>query len=134
MYEIKIGVVDEVDASNGSVKWLRRIHLEASGNPTDSTDRFVTYLDFTANGASPDGLNLDVNDTTAASEKLYYVITNLEDDGQTTWQTDTGLASPAGGSGGTTGRPGAGDLVMLIDEVSGSGTLSGTFAVRYYTI
>ena len=133
VYDVWVGVISEVDATNGTAIWLHCWHLEAVGNPTDSTDRFAGVVDFTFGGANPDGVNLEVNASTAGSEKLRYVVSNLTQASNTNWQTDTGLASPVGAAGGSTGKPGAGDLVVWVEEVSGEGTIDFVISALYQT-
>jgi len=130
-YDIWVGVVTEADGTNGSVEWIHVWHLEASGNPTDSTDRFVQVVPFSGHGFE-DGWNLNV-DTTAGSEKLRYVGTYASTANSDRWQTDTGLASIAGAAAGATGKPGAGDLVCYVEEVSGTGTIDWAISVTYFT-
>jgi hypothetical protein len=122
VYDIWIGVITEVDATNGTAEWIQCFHLESVHNATDSTDRFSAEMDFSTL-ANPDGMDLTVNAATAGSETLRFVLTNSSQAGNTNWQTDTGLASPAGAAAGATGKPGAGDLVMWVEEVSGTGTI-----------
>lgn len=133
VYDIWVGAITEVDATNGTAAWFHCFHLEAVGNPVDSTDRFAGSVDFTFGGANPDGVNLEVNAATAGSEKLRYVVSNLTQAGNTNWQTDTGLASPVGAAGGATGKPGAGDLVVWVEKISGDGTIDFVISALYQT-
>lgn len=126
VYDAWVGVINEVDATNGSTDWIHVFHLEAVGNATDSTDRFAQKVHF-------NDLDLEVDARTAASEVLYNVTTNIGHDGDTTWQNDTGLASPVGASGQAYGKPGAGDLVVYVEEVSGTGTLDFCISAEYDT-
>jgi len=128
VYDIWVGVVKEVDATNGSVAWVQAFHMEAVGNSTDSTDRFAWQVDYTLGGRNPEGLNLAIS-----SGALVYLVTNQAQNDNVTWQTDTGLASPVGAGGGTTGKPGAGDLVMWVEEVSGTGTIDFHVVALYET-
>jgi len=129
VYDIWFGVITEVDASNGSADWFEVFHLQASGNATDSTDRFAWQLDYTLGGSNPQGINCLV-----VSEALPHFITNVTQNGSTTWQTDTGLGSPAGAAAGATGRPGAGDIVMWVEEVSGTGTIDFSVTLFYRAV
>jgi hypothetical protein len=128
VYDLWVGVVTEVDATDGSVSWVQAFHMEAVGNSTDSTDRFAWQVDYTLGGRNPEGLNLCIS-----SGALVYVVTNQTQANNVTWQTDTGLASPAGAGGGTTGRPGAGDLVLWVEEISGTGTIDFHVVALYET-
>jgi hypothetical protein len=129
VYDIWAGVITEVDATNGSADWFHVFHVEAVGNATDSTDRVYAVLDFTWGGSNPDGLSLKVN----SDESTPHFVTYATQDGNTNWQTDTGLASPAGSGGGSTGKPGVGDLVFWVEEVSGSGTIDFALSADYFT-
>ena len=120
-WSIHIGTVTEVDATNGSVNWLYGIRFSQ-----------ILYVDakkdYTLGGAN----NEELCCTVVGGETVRY-ITNDVQTGDTNWQTDTGLASPVGTAGGDTGKPGAGDLVMLVTENSGTSTLSVDVTVQYYT-
>lgn len=110
-----IGMITEVDATNGTAEWLWVISAMTALDGTDSTDyrhyRFVY----------PDGLDLEVD---SANDKMANALTNssLSD---TTWQTDVDLDSPAGD---TTSPPGDGDLVMWFDVTAGTITITVTAA------
>ncbi len=126
VFDVWVGVITEVDATNGTADWIHVFHLEAVGNATDSTDRFAQKLDF-------HDLDLYVNADTAGSEYILGVTTGIQQAGNTNWQTDTGLGSPAGSSGGATGKPGAGDLVVWVEEVSDTGTIDFMISAEYDT-
>lgn len=123
VYDIWIGVVIENDATDGTAQWIHAFHLESVHNATDSTDRFATELEF------PDGLNLKVSNGSLVS-----ILTNSQQADSSNWQNDTGLLSPAGAGGGSTGRPGVGDLVVWVEEVSGTGTIDLWIGAHYRTI
>ncbi len=129
VYDIWVGVITEVDATNGTAEWIHVYHLEASGNPTDSTDRFAQAIDFSLGGHNPNGINLRITGGSSL-----HLATNQSQAGHVNWQTDTGLASPVGGAGGATGKPGAGDLVVWVEEVSGSGTIDFIISAIYEAI
>lgn len=118
-YIVYIGVITEIDATDGSTAWLLAIYLETVDNPTDSTDRRAFIFDW------PNGLDLEVS-----AGVLVNMLSNVGHAGDATWQTDTPLDSPAGD---TTQSPGAGDLVMYVDETGGAGTISLTATVEYIT-
>ena len=126
VYDVWVGAIYEVDASNGSAQWLHCFHLEAVGNPTDSTDRFAQVVDFTLGGGNPDGINCKVT-----GGALVHLTTGQSQAGNTNWQTDTGLLSPAGAAAGATGKPGAGDIVAWIEETAGSGTCDWSITLVY---
>jgi hypothetical protein len=106
---IKIGVVLEVDASNGTVHYPWVYGLNTEDNSTDGSDQRDLW-------EKAWGVDLRV-DTSVGSEKLYHVITSEQDTGTTTWQTDVTLDSPRGA---TTVAPAAGDLVVFVDRDAGN--------------
>jgi len=128
VYDIWVGPVFEVDASNGSTTWVHCFHLEAVGNPTDNTDRFAQAIDFTLGGSNPEGVNCQVN---SGGTGFTNFVGNQGHSGDGTWKTGTGLASPVGAGAGTTGKPGAGDLVVYVEEVSGTGTIDFSLTAIY---
>ena len=114
-----IGVITEVDDTNGSTNWLLALILEAVDNPTDSSDRRTFHFRW------PNGLDLEVS-----GGAMVNLISNVGHSGDTTWQTDTDLDSPAGD---TTSPPGAGDLVAYLDETTDGGGLKFSMTVEYVT-
>jgi len=123
VYDIWVGVVRENDATNGSADWVKVWHIEASGNPTDSTDRFSGSADFTAQGTNPKGLDCSI-----VSSRLAYMRGPNSGD-QTALQNDAGdLASAAGGSSLSTV---AGDVVVYVEEISGTGTIDLALTCQY---
>jgi hypothetical protein len=128
VYDLWCGVIYEVDATNGSALWFDVFHIEASGNATDSTDRFAVSRDYTCGGSNPSGISARVN---AAGDGLLWMVGNQEQAGNTNWQTDVGLASPVGAAAGATGKPGAGDIVVWVEEVSGTGTIDFSITAHY---
>ena len=118
VFDLWIGVVKEADATNGSVDWIEVAHLEG-----------LTSLLGWHDDMSYGPANLEIVDG-----ELTHVITGASQDDNTNWQTDTGLQSPAGAAAGATGKPGAGDLVMWVEKVSGSGNLDVSVAVQYETL
>ena len=120
-WSIKVGVISEVDATNGTALWIYGIRFSQ-----------ILYVaeehDWTIGGTVPRGLNCKI-----VSEAFARIVTNDSEAGNTHWQTDVGLASPVGAAAGATGKPGAGDLVMLVTENSGSSTLSLDITARYFT-
>jgi len=116
-----IGVITEVDASNGSTEWLWVMPVETYLEATDDTDRRHYRFHY------PWGLDLEVDGT---NDTLANVVSNTGDSGDTDWQTDTDLDSPAGD---TTNAPGDGDLVMLWDETADGLTVSICVTVEYTT-
>ena len=122
VYDVYVGVVTENDADDGSVSWLYQWNLESVLNPTDSTDRFHQYVDFTLGGSNPEGINCLVE-----SGALVRFVTNNTQADSANWQNDTNRTSPVG----ATTKPGVGDIVVFVDEVSGSGTLDFSVIAIY---
>jgi hypothetical protein len=122
VYDIWVGVVIENDATDGSAKWFHVFHLEHVDNTTDSTDRFAQTIDFTLGGANPDGVNCKI-----ASGAATYIVTNQQQAANGNWQNDTNRASPVG----STTKPGVGDVVVWVEEVSGTGTLDFVLSAIY---
>lgn len=129
VYDIFVGVISEVDATNGTAEWFKVFHLEHVNNTTDSTDRFAQVVDFSLGGASREGINCHITAAGAMSR----IVTNQQQAGHVNWQTDTGLASPVGAAAGATGKPGAGDVVVWVEEVSGAGTIDFHITAIYET-
>lgn len=123
IFDVWVGVITEVDASNGTADWLHVFHLEhIPNNSAETTDRFADQVFF-----GP--VNLRIVDGA-----LDHVVTNQQQAGNTNWKTGTGLASPVGAAAGATGKPGAGDLVVWVEEVTTGGTLDFTISADYETL
>jgi len=80
-FDIWVGVVHENDTTDGSMGLIHVFHIEAVGNPTDSDDRFSRTVDFTCNGANPEGLDLSTIAEALSSEEL-------TDGGFANWTSD----------------------------------------------
>lgn len=129
VYDIWVGVVIENDGTDGSAEWVHCFHIEhIPNNATETTDRFQAVVDFTLGGANPEGVNLAVR-----SGATPRIVTNLSQANSANWKNNAGLASPVGVAGGDTGKPGAGDLVVWVEEVSGSGTIDFCVTAIYET-
>lgn len=116
---IYIGVIIEVDATNGSTKWLLVLHEETDDNATDDTAaRHFSYH-------WPKGLDLEVS-----AGAMVNLISNVGDTDDVVWQTDVNLDSPAGAAASPSGT---GDLVMFVDETADGGTLSICVTAEYIT-
>ena len=102
-----IGVITEVDATNGTAIWLDAIRLHTDLDGTDSTDYRHLVREYY-------GLDLEVD---TANDVLYHVATNATQAGHVNWQTDVALDSPAGDA---TSAPGDGDLVAWLDWTAGN--------------
>ena len=129
IFDFWFGVVTEVDASNGSVDFFDVIHCEARDNATDDTGSIQLMRDYTLGGFNPDGVNLLIE-----SEASTMLVCGQTHSGNAAWQTDTGLASPAGAAAGDTGKPGAGDLVLYLEEATDSGTIDFSATFFYHAI
>jgi len=117
-FDLWFGVVVENDASDGTVKWFKRVDFTVEIGAA-AEDRLVLALLF------PYGLDLEVN---AAGTALVHLVTNQEEADSGNWQNDTARASPAGNV-----NPGVGDLVLLVEEVTDGGTLDLDVLVAYET-
>ena len=117
---ISIGVVTEVDATDGSVYFVWVLPLEWVDNPTDSTDSRRGFR-----WSHPYGLDLEVD---TVNDNLEKIVTNATELANVRWQTDVALDSPRGD---TTVAPGEGDLVMLVDMTGGAGTVTVSVVVEY---
>ena len=125
LYDIWVGVITELDADNGTADWIHVYHLESVHNATDSTDRFAQTIDFTLGGSNELGLDLTIR----GGAGIGYV-TNQQQAGHVNWQNDTNRGSPVG----STTKPGVGDLVVWVEEVSGSGTIDFNLSAIYEAI
>lgn len=124
VFDIWVGVLTENDATNGSVTWIKTFHLETSGNPTDSSDRYHADIDFTLGGRNPQGANLLVSGGATP-----HIISNLSQADNVNWQNDENRISPAG----STTKPGVGDLVVWVEEVTNGGTIDFALTAIYET-
>lgn len=122
VFDVWVGVIYEVDATNGSAQWFHVWHMEEDTNATDSAGRFASQKDYTP--GNPEGLNCLVND---AGDGLVYQASNQEQAGHVNWQTDTTLTSASG----TAVAPGAGDIVVWVEEVSGTGNIDFSITALY---
>jgi len=113
------GVIIEVDGTDGSTKHILVVDLESVLNPTDSTDRFVYQFKWDG------GIDLEVS-----AGAMVNVVSNGGETDDVEWNTGSALDSPVGD---TSNAPGAGDLVLFVDETGGSGTVSFTVTVEYTT-
>ena len=129
IFDLWIGCISEVDADNGSADWFEVLHCQNRDNASDDSGHYDFVRDYTLGGVNPKGIY-----TLMVSETHPHYITNITQDGNSTWQTDTGLASPAGAAAGATGKPGAGDIVMWAEEVTNGGTLDFCIKVFYRAV
>ena len=122
VFDVWVGVIYEVDATNGSARWFHVWHMEEDTNATDSAGRFADQVDYTL--GNPEGLNCLVND---AGDGLVYQASNQEQAGNTNWQTDVTLTA----SSGTAVAPGVGDIVVWVEEVTTGGTIDFNITALY---
>ena len=116
---VYIGVITEVDATDGSTKWIAVLHEETDAESTDNVARMFRSYKW------DEGLDLEIS-----AGVPVWGISNVGDSGSVTWQTDVALDSPVGDA---SSAPGAGDLVMLVSETGGTGSLSISVTVQYIT-
>jgi len=102
-----IGVVTEVDTSNGSTEWLDAIPLQTDRDGDNNEDWRHIVREYY-------GLDLEVD---TGNDTLYNVVTSSGHSGEGTWQTDVSLDSPVGD---TQSAPGEGDLVAYLDHTAGN--------------
>ena len=116
IFRVKVGIVIENDGTDGSATWLHTFHLEANGNPTDGTDRFAQEHTFNLDCQVSAGalVNYVSNDVLAANALL---------------KNDVARTSPVG-----TGNPGAGDLMVYVEEITDGGTIDVTISADYDTV
>lgn len=115
-----IGVVTEVDGTDGSVDWLFVFDLETFQQSTDEVTRLVAHPRW------PGGLDL-----TVSGGAMTKCITIEQSAADADFQTDVELDSPYGRAGVTGSAPGAGDLVARWDETANGATVSFTIGVAY---
>lgn len=118
-YIVYIGVITEVDDTNGSTSWFIILHEETDSESTDNAarDHFRYHW--------PEGLDLEI-----VSDAPAWGISNVGHSGDTTWQTDVSLDSPVGDASSPSGQ---GDLCMYVDETGGTGSISIAVTVQYIT-
>lgn len=106
-YNIRIGVLEEVDATDGTTRWFYEARVA-------TVARLVDHVKYDGEGLSCDTTPgfIGTRNTT-----------------NTRFQTDTAIANPTG----TNANPGAGDIVAELVEVAGTGTISAVLQVEYVT-
>ncbi|NIQ81575.1 MAG: hypothetical protein GTN93_26480, partial [Anaerolineae bacterium] len=116
IYDVWVGVVRENDGTDGSADFVAAFHIEAIGNPTDNTDRCAGLeIDFTT-PLEPRGLSCAV-----VGDRLRWFKSDSNSGDVADLANDAAsLDSAAGGSGKSAE---VGDVVVWVEEVTGSGTL-----------
>ena len=122
IFDIWVGVISELDATNGTAEWVHVFHVENRDNATDDTGRLAQQVDFCLGGANPDGLKCSV-----VSGAMVYFVGNQSQAGHVNWQNDTNLTSPVGAAT----KPGVGDLVVWVEEVTNGGTIDFSLTALY---
>jgi hypothetical protein len=116
---VYIGVITEVDATNGSTSWFIVLHEETDDQATDGISRSHYHYEWR------EGFDLEI-----AADAPVWFLSNVGDSGDTDWQTDVNLDSPLGDAQSPSG---AGDLCMLVEETGGTGSISICVTVAYLT-
>lgn len=113
-WDIKVGIVLECDATNGTVQWFAVLHCEVDDNATDDTNQRQLVLEF---AMGDDGYQL-MRVVSGVAQRS--VSNHLS--GDVTWvETDAGNLADA--TGATNKSAGDGDIVVECEEVSGAATL-----------
>ena len=107
---VKVGVVLEVDGTNGSVKWFYYNKMAAALNQIIQTS--VPY-----NGLSLAGPGDNIISGDAHTASVLY-------------QTDVTLANPTG----VAVAPAAGDIVVELEEISGTTTIDFSVELEYANV
>ena len=94
-FRVDIGVIVELDATDGTARFLRSIVFPTAVN----VDRLINF---------DEGIDLGVT-----SGVLDNIVTNSADANSVNWQTDVTIAGPGGNA-----APGVGDLVVLVTETA----------------
>lgn len=118
---LHVGVIVEVDATNGTAEWLAVMPIQTYLEPTDDTDRRVYHFEWLH------GLDLEV---AGATDTLANHLTNSNLAGNTLFQTDSALDGPAGAAASACGD---GDLVMYWNETTDAITISISVTGTYVT-
>lgn len=115
---VRLGVVNFVNTSTGSVTWVwsNKNRLNVSNTNTGGLNNYYPI---------PLRLRVKPNATPAMNGSTPYVLSNDTTSGSTTFQTDVTLASPNGHT-----TPGVGDLVL--DLTRGNVAVNLHIEVQYY--
>ena len=115
---VKMGVVNFVDSSTGSVTWFYAKESALNVSNSNAVD-FLSYV--------PNYLRLKVNpaSTPQTDGTTPYLLSNDTTSGSTTYQTDVNLPSPAGVT-----APGAGDVILAV--TNGTAAVTVNVEVQYH--
>ena len=105
-WALRIGVVEETDASNGSVNFFIVLQV-----------RSATSLN----------IHIPLHGQTNRELTENKILSSNDVSGSTNWQSDVPLANPTGSAV----APAAGDIVMELVEVDGTATISASVTVEY---
>lgn len=124
-YDIHVGVVKENDTTDGSAQWVKSYFLNADGNATDGTDRFVDRITFVYPdaGVRPQGIDCTVHSGATPW------IAGTASGNQTALDSDAGNLANAGG--GSSKSAAVGDIVLFVDEGTTGGTISVALGIDY---
>lgn len=115
---VRLGVINYVNSSTGSVTWFRKIE----GNLNVSNTNIVDFRSYTPNFLK---LRVEQSSTPDADGATPFLVSNDTTSGSTIYQTDINLPSPIGGS-----ACGPGDLVLSV--VNGNGAVVVSIEVQYH--
>lgn len=110
-WHLSLGVVTENDATNGTAEFIAQRMLISVSGAFDSNYHWASPLD------------MWVED-----DSLLYVSTNMTET-TTTWQNDVGITATVN----VTGLVAAGDIVLLVDEITSGSTVDFGICVEYDT-
>lgn len=117
---VKLGVVNFVNESTGSVTWVYSKERELNVSNTDPRD----YFDFRPNSYR---LRVDPAAIPNTNGSTPYAFSNDTTTGSTTYQTDVNLPSPSTGNV----APGTGDVVLSVSN--GTGAIVVNVEILYHT-
>jgi len=119
---VKIGVVNQVDASTGSISYFYEFPFFKGGSMTSPVTDHRNYHD-------PNLYTKIVTSGTYYADGLTpYILTNLVTSDSTSFQTDVALPSVYGGSG----YPGTGDIIATFTEAT-AGSYSVSIDIIYHS-
>ena len=124
---LKLGVVEEINPSTGTVSWFWK---RGNALNVSNTDVYINQM------YSADGLNCKVNLVTTASgvssATTPYLLTSDVTTGSAVYQSDLGLPSVVTPVNGTYSSPQTGDIVLNI--VNGAAAVNLNLIVKYHVI
>jgi hypothetical protein len=124
-FDVWVGVLRENDGTDGSVDWFQPMHIEAVGNPTDSTDRYTRTFDYT------DERDLEGIDCSISGGRLNRFKSDANSGNKIELRTDAGNLDNA--AGGTAKSASVGDVVVWVEMTGGTGTIDLALTCKYST-